>query len=912
MPDNESKQDGKPGSDDVSIASSLSSIPLKDLKKHLKKKQKESAVTGTAKLKKESASSSSSTNKKTVKKSDTIDAIKLWKKPAVIKKPPKEETTKSKTKPRKAAKKSTEPANKLLSPVPEKKTTVRNGSKSSKQSHASSSGNTSSSEEEEAACCLCHCGVDCSDRALFFPKDRKKELQDEDGDYYFQMEDPFLPEVLYDRHNALVYCDCCNRLYHQKCHFVPLLVVPRGDWNCLLCSLKHQKTQLKKDAKAKSISAFFQEPWTKFCEKTICKELFPSPPPATLSTHVHDLQDEFELSTALPKAQMWHRQLRQLQNFLKSQAGNIRMATMALDTLTSTKRNRAHYASGGKKSQELAQTLSRLATAKWKIRVALLSLENIRVTGNALPSELLQWGKDHPKHLAHVFPHGTELYEMRRRIIPRTREMVVVAETTAVARTNVESLSNGTWTKPAIPMVIIVPSPKTLKRIKSISVSSPKSPKILKSIVALSSPKSPKRIKSPNSPKRIKAIAALSPDSKKKTIHLPGVNGSKAPEKEDDDDSGISLDDLKCCVCFVGDATDDNDVLLCDGQGCCRAFHMACIFPQVQAKDLEDEEEDWFCPLCSAISHLTAEVQLACMDQDWEHRRETEDYHKNETSSLHSWGNAAEVFPEAEWEYETSLKYKAGKQNEDTARLLGIYLGEDFFQAITGGTIPMPVGSDSEDENDYSLFDEESFEERKRRERQGGGDDDDDDDENDDDHDDSDKSTRSSEASLVDMSSVELNIGKSELAALSDGGDDSSNEDSASSGASSASSSPRQRLSRRLRNKSNQASGHSSLADPGADFDENNIIQGKRRRTAVDYRKLNDALFGDLSEKEKAKIDDQDDFQVQKRKKTGKIHNGGAKKRKKANSDKKVGSESSGTEGQSDNDNSSKSDSCAS
>ena len=59
-------------------------------------------------------------------------------------------------------------------------------------------------EDEEAACCLCHCGVDCSDRALFFPKDRKQELE-EDEDYYFSMEDPFFPETLYDQNNALVY-----------------------------------------------------------------------------------------------------------------------------------------------------------------------------------------------------------------------------------------------------------------------------------------------------------------------------------------------------------------------------------------------------------------------------------------------------------------------------------------------------------------------------------------------------------------------------------------------------------------------------------------------------------------------------------------------------------------------------------
>ena len=51
----------------------------------------------------------------------------------------------------------------------------------------------------------------------------------------------------------------------------------------------------------------------------------------------------------------------------------------------------------------------------------------------------------------------------------------------------------------------------------------------------------------------------------------------------------------------------------------------------------------------------------------------------------------------------------------------------------------------------------------------------------------------------------------------------------------------------------------------GADFNEANILPGKRRRQAVDYRKLNDALFGELSEKERDQIDDAEDFKAAKR-----------------------------------------------
>ena len=108
------------------------------------------------------------------------------------------------------------------------------------------------------------------------------------------------------------------------------------------------------------------------------------------------------------------------------------------------------------------------------------------------------------------------------------------------------------------------------------------------------------------------------------------------------------------------------------------------------------------------------------------------------------------------------IKLKAGKQNEDTAKLLQRYLGDEI-----GGEakIQMPIGSDSEDENDYSLFDEASFAERRRKEREETMDEADDD---------ASESSRSSAATLMDMSSVELKIGKSELAALSEDSDQES------------------------------------------------------------------------------------------------------------------------------------------
>ena len=63
-------------------------------------------------------------------------------------------------------------------------------------------------------------------------------------------------------------------------------------------------------------------------------------------------------------------------------------------------------------------------------------------------------------------------------------------------------------------------------------------------------------------------------------------------KKDDDDDSGITLDDLQCCICMIGDASDDNDVILCDGIGCYRAYHMKCVYPHVTPEEIADEDDD--------------------------------------------------------------------------------------------------------------------------------------------------------------------------------------------------------------------------------------------------------------------------------------------------------------------------------
>jgi hypothetical protein len=172
---------------------------------------------------------------------------------------------------------------------------------------------------------------------------------------------------------------------------------------------------------------------------------------------------------------------------------------------------------------------------------------------------------------------------------------------------------------------------------------------------------------------------------------------------------------------------------------------------------------------------------------------------------------------------------KEGKRNTATKQLLAQVLGLDS----------LPDDEDHDDVEEDAHFDPNAFDVERRKAREALEEEEADED-----------SSRSSQATLVDMSSVELEIGKDELAALSDPENEDDDEDDDDDS---------RRKSRRIRK--HDSTNASSGADPGR-FDESNIVEGKRGRKPVDYKKLNEAIFGDLPDAEAAKIDDTDDFEM--------------------------------------------------
>lgn len=528
-------------------------------------------------------------------------------------------------------------------------------------------------------------------------------------------------------------------------------------------------------------------------------KLFQSPP----VPGQREAENLWEWATRDTKATAYRTELRQrLQQACKSQLGNYRQAVTAAETLTSTDKNRRHFSHAG--SQELGQTLVRLFGAKYKLAEYCHSLEKVRRNAGKMWGRLLAWtaefqqqqlleanelnGNDFVQRV--LFPFGMD---HPRRVDPRTPEMKLVQQEQAAATT----ASGG------VPYEIVVDRQSNRKT---------------------SSTNNNAKNKRKQEPK----VAA-------------GKKGSKIASAADDNESGIVLDDLKCCNCHQGTASDDNDLILCDGNGCYRAYHMKCCKPEITAQDLKNEDDDWFCPICSGLADLLLLIQSEYMGDEWEQRRyalQLDD--KETTGSVKSWDAVDDVFPEAEWEYETACQLKEGRRNKATNELLAQVLGLDSIEG------------EEEDDNveEDEHFDLGVFETERRKGRktelEGEATDDD-------------ETSNSSQASLVNMDCVELEIGKDELAALSEqeDGDDSEEEsDDNSEG-------PRRR-SRRI--QKHESANHIGDMDPGK-MDESNILKGKRGRKSVDYIKLNEAIFGGLPDAEAAKIDDADDFQVKAHKK---------------------------------------------
>jgi len=311
-------------------------------------------------------------------------------------------------------------------------------------------------------------------------------------------------------------------------------------------------------------------------------------------------------------------------------------------------------------------------------------------------------------------------------------------------------------------------------------------------------------------------------------------------EKERKKEEIIS-DNVMCSNCFSGHTiSEENDILLCDGEHCFRSFHFRCVYPPVTQKMLDsDEEGTWFCPYCTIYANTIHYIQAEYMGDEWDERNVAKDTIGNdrngekvlideeENQSIISWNNAEDIFPEAPSELDAAMKWNDGIRDGSCDYLLGSLIGVSIENNNNHDTCQV-------DHNELSDGSDESFD-----------------------------TDLSHSVTSDDVSQVKWDIDKSEIDALSSCSD---GDLSSSSDKSNGKRCRKTRSKVSTKSQSSEYEGNESISIRSANIDvgtvdKSNIISGKRNRTKVDYRRLNDALFGDMDSSDKAKIldDDADD-----------------------------------------------------
>ena len=166
-----------------------------------------------------------------------------------------------------------------------------------------------------------------------------------------------------------------------------------------------------------------------------------------------------------------------------------------------------------------------------------------------------------------------------------------------------------------------------------------------------------------------------------------------------DDDENVDLSNVFCSVCG-GHDTPSNDILICDRQRCCRAYHQNCLDPPISHLENTDcdTSNDWFCWQCGCIDE--------CLD-------EASDYVGELLTDEHN------LFPELEHE-----EAELAARMDLTASSSSSSLGQQALQPVPGSIFDLNCGSDTEsDDESYTESGDEGTdtEEREAIVRRGEG-----------------------------------------------------------------------------------------------------------------------------------------------------------------------------------------------
>ena len=654
---------------------------------------------------------------------------------------------------------------------------------------------TSSLDEKDVICCICNCGVDFSEKEAFSKElsqvddvlqksgtnvsengidASNKNIEDEettmkevalteskhpdeeclgtssivnsvgddqnddqdndhDGDDDDQSSVPYcgvkLPSQLYDSNNALIICDTpgCDRSFHQRCHFVPVFCLPRGNWHCLICQFKEKLMKEKAAPKSKGRSKkktsrnnnenhHEGNELIEALSKTLTIEevdsIFPSARDKNAKAIDRDtnlylednsvvtIQDRFEYQAAPLKASILNTEVqRRIKSTINGALGTIRLEEHTIRGYTETSRAKKSLLQNIERSkrvpQQLVQSVYRMGVSKMRIRELMKSIDSVIRNKNDR-TILLDWFNK-CKSAEHSISDKKDL--------------------------DMDLLESKLFDGDA-------------------------------------------RRQEPR-------------------FDIADYDGDIEDDDEDDTDPTKKI---KCSVCFNGQVHVDNDVVMCDGKNCFRAFHMKCCNPIVTQQILdEDQHGTWFCPYCcalaNAIHYTETEYYGDEIEKDESHGRARES----------SWDEADDVFPEAEIEVKSAELWKLGRRNNESDKFLSSLLGIQ----LTPKKENEQSESDDESDQNFSLDEEDD----------GTG---------------SSSSDRSDENGEVDL---QWDIEQNELDALSSC---LSNESSDHENV------PEDSNMKTRRQRKTQE--EVETVDIGK-VNTNNILHNKRNRTKVDYRR---------------------------------------------------------------------------
>ena len=160
--------------------------------------------------------------------------------------------------------------------------------------------------------------------------------------------------------NQFIRCSDCQRTYHQFCHFVPVIVIPRqfNKWLCLMCKYKDQMKALGIDCSTKQVY--------KSCSRPIKNQ----------RTFEKSANFRFEQTSAAIKHDELKYTLKSVKGSLSGCLGNIRCHQHTAQIYTDSLTRKANRDSKDDIPLELIESYEKISLNKTRCRDILDSLQN--------------------------------------------------------------------------------------------------------------------------------------------------------------------------------------------------------------------------------------------------------------------------------------------------------------------------------------------------------------------------------------------------------------------------------------------------------------------------------------------------------------------------------------------------------